>query len=273
MQSSEGRPKQPRSLGIRGVVRFEEFELDPLKRRLTREGNEVPIPAKAFEVLSYLVQRAGQPVTKEELLEGVWPGSFVEEGNLTQQVYTLRKALGERSGAIVTLPGRGYQFAARVYPVVGNIAEESTNLAEPAPARLVVEKASGQPVASVTPPAIDRSGAAWTKWAASGAVMLALSAAAWFGWHRWYGSARNPPTMILADFENDTGDPEFDHTLNRALEIDLAQSPFVNLLSRSMIGETLSEMRQKPDAGLQPTVAREILPSEPRRRNTVWIHR
>jgi eukaryotic-like serine/threonine-protein kinase len=257
MKSSEGRPKQARSLGIRGVVRFEEFELDPYKRRLTRAGDEIPIPAKAFEVLSYLVQRAGQPVTKEELLEGVWPGSFIEEGNLTQQVYTLRKALGEHSGAIVTLPGRGYQFAARVHPVVGNIAEESASSAEPAPVRLAVEE-SGQPGPAVTPPATGRSRIAWSKWAASGAAVLALCAAAWFGWRQWYRSARNPPTMILADFENDTGDPQFDHTLNRALEIDLAQSPFVNLLSRATIGETLSEMRRKSDAALEPAVAREI---------------
>jgi DNA-binding winged helix-turn-helix (wHTH) protein len=81
---------------------------------LERDGAVVVLTPKAFDVLTFLVVNAGRTVTKEEMLKGVWPGSFVEEGNLAQHVSSLRKALGDRSGLIVTVPGRGYQFAAQV---------------------------------------------------------------------------------------------------------------------------------------------------------------
>ena len=99
---------------ISGLYRFDEFELSPARRTFARNGIPVSISPKAFEVLTYLLANSGRVVTKDELLKAVWPESFVEESNLSQHVFALRKALGERAGCIVTIPGRGYQFTAHV---------------------------------------------------------------------------------------------------------------------------------------------------------------
>src|ERR1700735_1318521 len=102
------------SLSFKDLYRFDEFELDPSRRTFVRGGTPVLISPKAFEVLAYLVSTPGRVVTKEELLRAVWPDSFVEESNLAQHISSLRKALADRSNYIVTLPGRGYQFTAKV---------------------------------------------------------------------------------------------------------------------------------------------------------------
>ena len=96
------------------LSRFDEFDLDPVRRTLLRHGQPVQLSPKAFEVLLCLVSHPGEVVTKEHLLKTVWPDSFVEEGNLAQHISALRKAFGDRTGYIVTVPGRGYQFAAPV---------------------------------------------------------------------------------------------------------------------------------------------------------------
>lgn len=85
------------------------FQLDPSSRRLIVEGEEAKLGARAFDVLSYLHGKFGRVVTKAELLEHVWADLNVEEGNLTVQISTLRKVLGNR--AIATVPGVGYKLA------------------------------------------------------------------------------------------------------------------------------------------------------------------
>jgi DNA-binding winged helix-turn-helix (wHTH) protein len=92
--------------------RFDEFELDCAKRELRHRGQPVALKSKTFDLLQYLVQNHGKLLTKNELLENVWPGQFVEENNLTVQVSALRKifAAREASGVIKTIPGKGYTF-------------------------------------------------------------------------------------------------------------------------------------------------------------------
>ncbi|HLY59831.1 MAG TPA: winged helix-turn-helix domain-containing protein [Terriglobia bacterium] len=102
------------SLSFEGLYRFDEFELRPSARAFLRSGKPILVSPKAFEVLTYLVINPGRVVTKDELLKAVWPDTFVEEGNLAQHISWLRKAMGDRSNYIVTVPGRGYQLAARV---------------------------------------------------------------------------------------------------------------------------------------------------------------
>lgn len=89
--------------------RFGAFVLLPGERRLLREGSDVALGPRAFEVLVALVERAGQLVTKDNLLAIVWPRLVVEEANLHVQVSQLRKVIGAE--AIVTVPGLGYRFA------------------------------------------------------------------------------------------------------------------------------------------------------------------
>ena len=88
---------------------FDTFVLQPVERRLVVGGAPVLIGARAFDVLVALAERAGQLVSKQELLSLAWPGLVVEENNLQVQITTLRKLLGPQ--AIATIPGRGYRLA------------------------------------------------------------------------------------------------------------------------------------------------------------------
>src|SRR5258705_11288357 len=92
---------------------FGQFALDSRKRTVSRADSPVSLPPKAFDVLLFLVQNPNRLVTKEELLQAVWGDTFVEEGNLTQYISHLRKALcdnSEDTRLIVTIARKGYQF-------------------------------------------------------------------------------------------------------------------------------------------------------------------
>jgi DNA-binding winged helix-turn-helix (wHTH) protein len=98
------------------LYEFGEFRLDLQKRVLRRGKEPIALTPKAFEVLVLLIQHSGETVSKDELMKVVWPDSFVEDSNLTQTVFMLRKALGETVDQryILTIQGRGYRFAADV---------------------------------------------------------------------------------------------------------------------------------------------------------------
>src|SRR5258706_601267 len=89
--------------------RFGSFELQPAKRRLLESGVLVDVGSRAFDVLVMLVEHNGRTVTKDELLEGVWPKAIVEENTLQAHVSALRKVLGR--DAIATISGWGYRFS------------------------------------------------------------------------------------------------------------------------------------------------------------------
>ncbi len=93
--------------------RFGDFELDCARRSLIKNGEPVALTSKTFDLLRQLVENHGSVVSKDELLEEVWPGQFVEENNLTVQISALRKVFGDKAGAyrfITTVPGKGYSF-------------------------------------------------------------------------------------------------------------------------------------------------------------------
>ena len=95
--------------------RFAGFELDRVKRLLLENGRPVTLSPKAFDLLLTLVESRGEVLTKDELLEKVWPDQIIEEGNLKVHISALRKALGQSGDEhrfIVTVPGRGYTFVA-----------------------------------------------------------------------------------------------------------------------------------------------------------------
>jgi DNA-binding winged helix-turn-helix (wHTH) protein/TolB-like protein/lipoprotein NlpI len=96
---------------------FGPFRIEAGKRRLTRNGDIVPLTPKAFDTLLVLVEQCGRVVEKDELMEKVWPGVAVEENNLTQNISAIRKALGEKRDEpeyILTAPGQGYRFIGTV---------------------------------------------------------------------------------------------------------------------------------------------------------------
>ena len=115
MKNSESPYKLP--IPMSNLYRFGQFVLDPGRRTLSRADSPVSLTPKAFDVLLFLAQNPNRLVTKEELLQAVWGDTFVEEGNLTQYISHLRKALDDNSEdtrLIVTIARKGYQFTANV---------------------------------------------------------------------------------------------------------------------------------------------------------------
>lgn len=94
---------------------FGPFVLDPAERRLLRDGSPVQLTPKAFALLVLLVEHAGSAISKDQILEALWPGRFVIEANLTKHIWMLRRALGENDDRYIeTIPKLGYRFAAAV---------------------------------------------------------------------------------------------------------------------------------------------------------------
>jgi DNA-binding winged helix-turn-helix (wHTH) protein len=108
--------------------RFNSFLLDVAERQLFRNGKPISLTPKAFDALVYLIEHAGHLVLKDELMQAVWPDSFVDEVNVPRTVHTIRATLGEDSNGnkfIETVPTKGYRFVARVVKVNGNGAGPS----------------------------------------------------------------------------------------------------------------------------------------------------
>src|ERR1035437_1815603 len=102
------------------LYEFGPFRADPEKQVLLRDSEAVAITPKTFETLMILVRHSREVVSKDDLMKELWPDSFVEESNLSQNIFMLRKALGdtpEDRRYIVTQPGKGYRFVAEVRTV------------------------------------------------------------------------------------------------------------------------------------------------------------
>jgi TolB-like protein/DNA-binding winged helix-turn-helix (wHTH) protein/Tfp pilus assembly protein PilF len=101
-------------LNTNEIYRFGAYSLDARERVLLRDGKPVTLPPKDLETLLVLVESAGHIVEKEDLLKRVWPGVFIEEGNLSRRIFNLRQILGEGPDGrafIETIPKRGYRFS------------------------------------------------------------------------------------------------------------------------------------------------------------------
>jgi len=118
----------------KNLYQFGPFELDPAERLLVFNRRAVPVTPKAFDMLVFLVERSGHLCQKDELMKALWPDSFVEEGNLSVTVSSLRKVLGDDRGQqryIETVSKRGYRFAAAVNHVIQEDQAEAPLEARP----------------------------------------------------------------------------------------------------------------------------------------------
>ena len=108
---------------------FDDWRIDIRRRLLLRNHEPVPLSPRALDTLLFLLRHRGRVVGKDELMQAVWPDTFVEENNLNQSISALRRVLGERRGDhrfIVTVAGRGYQFVADARPVMAADAAPPT---------------------------------------------------------------------------------------------------------------------------------------------------
>jgi DNA-binding winged helix-turn-helix (wHTH) protein/Flp pilus assembly protein TadD len=259
------------------MFQFGEFRVDPLDRTLRRNDLPVGLNRRAFDVLLYLVRNPGRVISKDELLKHVWPDAFVDENNLTQSISVLRRALEDRPGSnsyIATLPGRGYQF---IVPVEVILQPTALTTVPPqgdpvfpgsVPAGSVVVQQRTIKTSIVTEeidqlelPAPRRSLAApLTAWAIL-AILAGLGYAGWRKFHPRPTSAK----VVIADFQNTTGETTFDRTLDRALAIDLSQSPYMDVMGEREVVTTLQFMGLKPDTVLTPDLARQVCERSNRR--------
>lgn len=220
---------------------FGSFRVDPAKQLLLHEGEPVPLTPKAFQVLLVLVRRGNEIVTKDELMKAVWPDTFVEETNLSRNIFALRKALGEteQNRFIVTVPGRGYRFS-----------EHVRLISEP---ELTIVAASHSKVQVQV-----RETKSWAWILATGAIVLIIAAGAARFLMPRHAVLTEKDTVVLADFANSTSDPVFDGTLRQGMEVQLEQSPFLSLVPEQRIRRTLALMGHPPDARLAGETAREV---------------
>jgi Tol biopolymer transport system component/DNA-binding winged helix-turn-helix (wHTH) protein len=171
------------------LIRFEGFELRPAARSLTWNGQAIVLRSKTFDLLLYLAQHPHQVVTKDELMAALWPDSFVEESNLTQQIFLLRKALSENGHGeriVVTVPGKGYQFAAVLEsPPVQSERPQSGELrmsAVQSVTRMVIqaeEEEETPPVSQLPSPGRHPRRRIWVPLAMAAAVLTGGSILAW----------------------------------------------------------------------------------------------
>ena len=179
-------PRDPNAVWL-----FGPFSLDPEQRVLLRDGKPIALTSKAFEILNLLVENHGRALSKEEMIRQVWPDSFVDESNLTQHIFHLRKVLGdtqEGRAYIETLPRHGYRFVAAVQQAPAKRAEDAVTSADAsrAPAedgsrsstklRWVIGVAAGLVLAVLTLVYVERGRILAPTAASGGKVMLAVLA-------------------------------------------------------------------------------------------------
>ncbi len=234
------------------LYEFGKFRCDPREHLLLCGDKPVSLSPKSFEILVALIQSNGRLLTKEEIMQQVWPDSFVEEANLTVNISALRKVLGEGPGGqqyIETVPKRGYRFVAKVTEQQDD--RESVLLGPTSTAHSTTPKldsTSGNQVASTRP---------GLRWLIAGSTAALILVAA-FLVLRQTAKLTDKDTVVVAEFTNMTGDPVFDDALRQGLSSQLEQSPFLNLLSDDRIARTLSLMVQPRNSRLTPELAREV---------------
>jgi DNA-binding winged helix-turn-helix (wHTH) protein/tetratricopeptide (TPR) repeat protein len=247
------------------LYRFDNFQADEVRGVLLRDEEPVTLTAKTFELLLSLIRHRHETALKEVLLHEVWPETFVEESNLTQHISMLRKALGEAPQDrryIVTVPGRGYRFVAEVaetsQPSTSVEVDQAAGIpSENAPTQVVmVESAEADQAATARKPPFRRR----SYWVIGGIVAMAVLLTCIEFVRR--GSRPRVLTgmesVLLADFENTTGEPVFDGALNEGLAVTLGQSPFLELASRERVRDTLRFMGRSPDERVRISFAREV---------------
>ena len=218
-------------------TRFGAFEVDLRSGELYKHGTRLKLQDQPFQVLALLLEHAGDVVTREDLHQKLWPAdTFVDfDTGLNSAIKKLRDVLAdsaEEPRYIETLPRRGYRFIAHV---------ENGDL--PAPIPIEIRLATVPPVR----PKPELSNKRRIIVAAGAATLLIV--AALITWRVFLARPVLTQTdvILLASFVNKTGDPIFDNSLDKALEVKLTESPFLSLLPDADVRETMRTMRHDPN--------------------------
>ncbi|MFY9731306.1 MAG: winged helix-turn-helix domain-containing protein [Candidatus Acidiferrales bacterium] len=233
---------------------FEDFELDRSTYELRRGGSIVHLERIPFDLLNLLVERRGELVTRQEILEQIWGKDvYVDADNsINTAVRKIRQALHDNTQEprfVVTIPARGYRFVASVEKpaaLPAEVAEGRTN-------------GAGAEARAVATPVLN-STRRWKTTAVIGpvvAIMTIVGVAVLLHVHR-APALTEKDTIVIADFVNSTGDTVFDDTLKQALSVQLEQSPFLSILSDKRVSETLQMMGHPADERVSEKTGLEI---------------
>lgn len=225
---------------------FGSFLLDPVERVLLRDGEPLALTPKSFETLLTLVENSGHIVPKDELLRRVWPGTFVEEATLAQNVFTLRKALGDSPEGhlyIETVPKRGYRFTARV-----QVIEQTSARRAPAPGAAPVVAASHS------------TRRVWLRILLVAAVVSVVAGAAYVVGRRSGPRNSLPPGRVMLavlPFQNLSGDPQQEYLSDGLTEEMITQLGRMNSERLGVIART-STMRYRDTPKSVDQIGREL---------------
>jgi len=216
---------------IKHLYVFGPFRFDPEERLLRRDGRPVPLSPKLTETLFLLVQNAGHLVGKDELMKGLWPDAFVEEGNLNKNIFVLRKTLGQWDGGleyIETVSKRGYRFVA---PVDRVAKTETGPQVQTASALNTTEGTSARTTARI-----------WPTLAMGAALLLTLiGVAAWqMNWRRrepastsFTPAIHSIAVLPLEDLSGDSSENYFADGMTDELITRLGQLTSLRVISRT----------------------------------------
>ncbi len=232
---------------------FGPFHLRVADLFLTRQGEPVRLPPKDLETLLVLVQAEGQIVEKEELLNKVWPDTFVEEGNLARHISSLREVLGscaDGQAYIETIPRRGYRFVVPVRLVSDNATAAVVPEPQPAAVREVV------PAPSVTPP---RSGTHLGRLVVVPVAAVLLLVGYLERGRLWPRTAPSAQKVMLAvlPVQNLSGDPEQEYVSDGLTEEMIAQLGGLNPQQLGVIARTSSMVYKKTEKTVEQ-IGREL---------------
>jgi DNA-binding winged helix-turn-helix (wHTH) protein/tetratricopeptide (TPR) repeat protein len=258
------------------LLRFEGYSIDTSRWTLSWNDEPISLTRKSFDLLLYLIERRDRVVGKDAILDDLWPKQVVESSNLTQQIFLLRRALSRHESGrdiIQTVAGRGYRFVAHIDAPAAQPDRVNTIVfhEQRSVTRVSVEEdiddGVEEPVVETARPRVETSRhriGLMANWASKKRVallapaLIALAVAP-FAWRYWQNRSAGPPVeLVLADFEDNSGDASLGVALNDAIRIDLAQSPFVTVLPAGKVRATLVTMRQPPNTPVTPALAREV---------------
>jgi TolB-like protein/DNA-binding winged helix-turn-helix (wHTH) protein len=227
--------------------RFLDYDLSEIDFCLSREGERIPLEPKALRVLFLLVSRAGRLVDKQELLELVWPGTFVEENTLTRTIVNLRKQLGDSSRdskLIETVPTRGYRFIAPLEIVQLSAAvppQELPRQTEPSASEsdALVGRSPASDLKAINP-SLAATPTQTTKrnWLIAAAVLvLATTIGFWIRYHLQHadGPIRSLAVLPLEDLSPGTKEDYFADGMTDELITELARIPALRVVSRTSV--------------------------------------
>jgi DNA-binding winged helix-turn-helix (wHTH) protein/tetratricopeptide (TPR) repeat protein len=258
------------------VLKFGSYEVDPFLGELRKDGLRIPIQEKPLRVLAALAERQGELVTRAQLHQHLWRGeAFVDFDNgLNTAVRKLRVALGDESESpryIETIPKRGYRLLAPVEIVNGVVAPQAGQVdgavsfpavLEPAaPTKGVAAEAGLQQTPEIRVRQTRRR--IGTIVLVSAAILMGVSGfIAWIAYSRPVYSFNSRDSVLIGDFENQTGDPRFDQALDTAFSVSMEQSLRTTIFPRARLASVLALMGKAPTERITPALGREICQRE-----------